>query len=248
MGLRGVGKTVLLNRLHNDAQAKGLATVLLEAPEQRSLPALLAPHLRAVLLRLDRLARGAELTKRALRALGGFVQAAKLKYQDIEFGLDLGIEPGVADTGALDADLTSLFQVVGEAARDSKTVVALFIDELQYVAEAELQALITALHRCAQLQLPVTLIGAGLPQLPGQLGKARECQILRGAALRIQVYRQAHGSGREARPHGARTTVRGGVLPGRLASDPRSHRVLSLFPPGVGQAHLELRQLLAGHP
>ncbi|MGH8227430.1 MAG: ATP-binding protein [Steroidobacteraceae bacterium] len=173
LGLRGVGKTVLLNRLHNDAQAKGLATVLLEAPEQRSLPALLAPHLRAVLLRLDRLAQGAELAKRALRALGGFIQAAKLKYQDIEFGLDLGIEPGVADTGDLGADLTSLFQVVGEAARDSKTAVVLFIDELQYVAEAELQALISALHRCAQLQLPVTLIGAGLPQLPGQLGNAK---------------------------------------------------------------------------
>ncbi len=113
VGLRGVGKTLLLNRLHNDAQAKGLATVLLEAPEQRSLPALLAPHLRAVLLRLDRLARGAELTKRALRALGGFVQPAKLKYQDIEFGLDLRIEPGVADTGALDADLTTLCQSSG---------------------------------------------------------------------------------------------------------------------------------------
>lgn len=173
LGLRGVGKTVLLNRLHNDAQAKGLATVLLEAPEQRSLPALLAPHLRAVLLRLDRLAQGTELAKRALRALGGFIQAAKLKYQDIEFGLDLGIEPGVADTGDLDADLTSLFQVVGEAARDSKTVVVLFVDELQYVAEGQLQALISALHRCAQLQLPVTLIGAGLPQLPGQLGNAK---------------------------------------------------------------------------
>ena len=173
VGLRGVGKTVLLNRLHNDAMAAGLVTVLLEAPEQRSLPALLAPFLRMGLLKLDRVAQGADLAKRALRALGGFVQAAKLKYHDIEFGVDLGIEPGVADSGDLSADLTSLFQTVGEAARGAKTAVALFIDELQYVAEGELQGLITALHRCSQLQLPITLVGAGLPLLYGQLGEAK---------------------------------------------------------------------------
>ncbi|TJY59427.1 ATP-binding protein [Sinimarinibacterium sp. CAU 1509] len=173
VGLRGVGKTVLLNRLHNDAEASGFATVVLEAPEQRSLPALLVPSMRAVLLKLDRMAAGGDLAKRALRALGGFVQAMKLKYGDIEFGLDLGLEPGVADTGDLDADLISLFQVVGEAARERKTVLVLFVDELQYVPEPQLAALITALHRCAQLQLPVTMIGAGLPQLLGQMGRAK---------------------------------------------------------------------------
>ena len=173
VGLRGVGKTVLLNRLHIDATAAGLVTVLLEAPEQRSLPALLAPFLRMGLLQLDVVAHGADLAKRALRALGGFVQAAKIKYHDIEFGVDLGLEPGVADSGDLSADLTSLLQTVGEAARASRTAVALFIDELQYVAEGELQALITALHRCSQLQLPITLVGAGLPLLYGQLGEAK---------------------------------------------------------------------------
>lgn len=173
VGLRGVGKTVLLNRLHNDAEAQGFATVMLEAPEKRSLPALLAPSVRAALLKLDRLAAGGDLAKRAMRSLGGFVQAMKLKYGDIEFGLDLGVEPGVADTGDLDADLISLFQVVGEAAKERKTVMVLFIDELQYVPEEQLAALITALHRCAQLQLPVTLVGAGLPQLVGQMGRAK---------------------------------------------------------------------------
>lgn len=173
VGLRGVGKTVLLNRLYNEAEAKGFATVLLEAPERRSLPALLVPTMRAALLKLDRLAAGGDLAKRALRALGGFVQAMKLKYDDIEFGVDLGIEPGVADTGDLDADLISLFQAVGEAARERKTVMVLFIDELQYVEEDQLAALITALHRCAQLQLPVTMVGAGLPQLVGQMGRAK---------------------------------------------------------------------------
>lgn len=173
VGLRGVGKTVLLNRLHKEAEAKGFATVLLEAPEKRSLPALLVPAMRAALLKLDRLAAGGDLAKRALRALGGFVQAMKLKYSDIEFGVDLGIEPGIADTGDLDADLIALFQAVGEAAHERQTVMVLFIDELQYVAEAQLAALITALHRCAQMQLPVTMIGAGLPQLVGQMGRAK---------------------------------------------------------------------------
>ena len=159
--------------MHNDAEAMGFATVMLEAPERRSLPALLAPAVRAALLKLDRMAAGGDLAKRAMRALGGFVQAMKLKFGDIEFGLDLGLEPGVADTGDLDADLVSLFRAVGEAARERQTVMVLFIDELQYVAEPQLAALITALHRCAQLQLPVTLIGAGLPQLVGRMGKAK---------------------------------------------------------------------------
>ncbi|KAF1048926.1 ATP-binding protein [Xylophilus sp.] len=173
IGLRGVGKTVLLNRLHNEADAQGFATVMLEAPERRSLPALLAPSLRAVLLKLDRLAAGSALAQRALRALGGFVQAMKVRYGDVEFGVDLGNEAGLADTGDLDADLVGLLQAVGEAARERRTVVVLFIDELQYVAEPQLAALITALHRCAQLQLPVTLVGAGLPQLAGQMGRAK---------------------------------------------------------------------------
>jgi hypothetical protein len=173
VGLRGVGKTVLLNRLHNDAEAAGFSTLMLEAPEQRSLPALLVPSMRAALLKLDRLSAGGDLAKRALRALGGFVQAMKVRYDDIEFGVDLGLEPGVADTGDLDADLISLFQAVGEAARERRTVLVLFIDELQYVPEEQLAALITALHRCAQLQLPVTMIGAGLPQLVGQMGRAK---------------------------------------------------------------------------
>lgn len=173
VGLRGVGKTVLLNRLHMNAEAAGFATVLIEAPEKRSLPALLIPALRSALLKLDRISATGDLAKRALRALGGFVQAMKVKYEDIEFGVDLGLEPGVADTGDLDADLISLFQAAGEAARERKTAMVLFIDELQYVAEEQLAALITALHRCAQRQLPVILVGAGLPQLVGQMGRAK---------------------------------------------------------------------------
>ena len=173
VGLRGVGKTVLLNRIRNDAEARGFATIFIEAPEKRSLPATLAGPLRAVLLKLDRLAAGGDLAKRGLRALGGFIRAMKLRFGDVEFGVDLGTEPGVADTGDLEHDLADLFAAAAAAEGERNTAIVLFIDELQYVDEEQLAALITALHRCAQQSLPVTLVGAGLPQLVGQTGRAK---------------------------------------------------------------------------
>jgi hypothetical protein len=173
VGLRGVGKTVLLNRVRNDAEARGFATIFIEAPERRSLPAMLAGPLRTALLKLDRLAAGGDLAKRGLRALGGFINAMKVKFGDVEFGVDLGTEPGVADTGDLEHDLADLLATVAIAAREKKTALVLFVDELQYVEEEQLAALITALHRCAQQSLPVTLVGAGLPQLVGQTGRAK---------------------------------------------------------------------------
>jgi hypothetical protein len=146
---------------------------MMEAPEKRSLPALLIPYLRAALLKLDRIAAAGDLAKKALKALGGFVGAMKVKYQDIEFGIDLGSDPGIADSGDLEHDLVDLFVAVGQAARERHTAVVFFIDELQYVEEEQFASLITALHRCAQNQLPIALIGAGLPQLVGRAGRAK---------------------------------------------------------------------------
>ena len=97
----------------------------------------------------------------------------KLKYDDVEFGIDLGSEAGIADTGDLESDLSGLLKAVAEVAREHRNALVLFIDELQYVEETQLAALITALHRCAQDQLPLTLVGAGLPQLVGQTGRAK---------------------------------------------------------------------------
>ena len=173
VGLRGVGKTVLLTRIAQETEARGFVVVSIESPEQRSLPALLIPSLRTALLRLDRIAAVGDLAKKTLRALGGFVSAMKLKYEDIEFGVDLGSEPGIADSGDLEHDLISLFIELGHAAKEKRTAVVFFIDELQYVKEDEFAALITALHKCAQSQLPIALIGAGLPQLVGHAGRAK---------------------------------------------------------------------------
>ena len=145
----------------------------MEAPEERSLPALLLPSLRATLLRLSRGEAARARLKRALQAVAGFAKALKFKYSDIEVGVDFDPEPGLADSGDLENDLSDLLTTVGEAARDSNTAVVLFIDELQYVPEEQLGALISAIHHVNQDQLPVTMIAAGLPQLLGQMGRAK---------------------------------------------------------------------------
>jgi hypothetical protein len=105
--------------------------------------------------------------------LTGFAEALKVRYQDIEVGLDFESEPGLADNGDLEHDLQALLEAAGAAAREAGTALALFVDELQYVEEDQLAALITALHRAAQRQLPLVLVGAGLPQLPGRMGRAK---------------------------------------------------------------------------
>jgi len=173
VGLRGVGKTVLLDRMREEAEASGIHTVRIEAPESRSLPAILAPQLRQALLRLSQIAKAKKFGQRALRGLAGFAKALKVKYQDIEVGFDFEPEPGLADNGDLEHDLQALLEVIGIAAKEAGTALALFIDELQYVEEPQLAALITALHRTAQRSLPVVLVGAGLPQLPGRMGAAK---------------------------------------------------------------------------
>jgi hypothetical protein len=172
-GLRGVGKTVLLNKIRLEAEARGIATVRIEAPEERSLPALLAPALRTALIRLRRIDAVKDGLSKAMKALAGFVGALKVRYNDIEVGLDLEPEHGLADSGDLATDLADLIAAVGEAAAERGTSVALFIDELQYVPEEQLAALIMALHSANQAQLPVTMVAAGLPQLLAQTGRAK---------------------------------------------------------------------------
>jgi hypothetical protein len=172
MGLRGVGKTVLLNEMRRAAEGEGIQCVPIEAPEGQSLPAMLVPALRTALLKLDRGQAAMTVAKRGLGALARFVKAFKLSYGELEASLDLG-EIGVADNGDLESDLIDLIDLVGAAAAERNTAVVLFIDELQYVPERELAALITALHRARQNDRPITLVAAGLPQLAGQMGKAK---------------------------------------------------------------------------
>ncbi len=173
VGLRGVGKTVLLDQIRKTAERSGLHAVRIEAPENRSLPALLAPDLRVALLHLSKTAAAKDSAIRGLKALAGFVGALRVKYGDIEVGIDYEPEPGLADNGDLGNDLSELLLQIGIAAQAANTAVVIFIDELQYVKESQIAALIAALHRCVQEKLPVSIVGAGLPQLRARLGEAR---------------------------------------------------------------------------
>lgn len=210
VGLRGVGKTVLLDRIREDAEASGIHTMRIEAPEERSLPGILAPQLRLALIRLSKNHKAKDLAVRALRGLAGFAKGLKVKFNDIEVGLDYAPEPGLADNGDLEHDLQALLEAAGSAAQEAETALVLFIDELQYVEEAELAVLITAMHRTAQRRLPIMLVGAGLPQLRGRMGQAKsyaerlfdfpEIGPLSKVAANAAISKPAMGAGIEFEP------------------------------------------------
>lgn len=172
-GLRGVGKTVLLNEIERMAQASGYRTILIEAHEGKSLAVLLAPQLRRLLFDLDRIAGAGDKVRRGIAVLKSFIGAIKIKVGEIDISLDIDPEPGTADSGDLETDLPSLFLAVGEAAQERGVAVALLIDELQYFSSQELSALIMAMHKMQQRQLPLLLIAAGLPILPGLMGESK---------------------------------------------------------------------------
>ena len=173
VGLRGVGKTVLLNEIQNIAETDKYKSIFVEAHENKSLAALLLPPLRQILFALDRMESVSQKAKRGLRVLKSFFNGVKLKVHDIELSLDVDPETGSADSGDLEADLPVLLEAVAEAAADRNTAVAIIIDELQYLSENELSALIMAIHKISQKQLPLILFGAGLPQLVGLSGQSK---------------------------------------------------------------------------
>jgi hypothetical protein len=172
-GLRGVGKTVLLNEMERMALQAGYRTIFIEASEQKPLVVLLVSQLRSLLYELDRIAGAGNKVRRGLAVLKSFVGGIKVSFGDVELGLDIEPEKGSADSGDLEADLPSLFIAVGEAAEERQCAVAIFIDEIQYFSSGELNALIMAMHKMQQRQLPLVLVGAGLPILPGLAGNAK---------------------------------------------------------------------------
>ncbi len=173
VGLRGVGKTVLLNKVREMSEELNYKTMFIETYEGKTLAELLLPSLRQLLYSLDRMEKVSEKVKRGFRILRSFFNGIKIKVQDLEFSLDVDPETGTADSGDLESDLPSLFEAIAEAAADKKTAVAIIIDEIQYLTETELSALIMAVHRISQRSLPLLLVGAGLPQLVGLSGKSK---------------------------------------------------------------------------
>ena len=172
-GLRGVGKTVLLIEIQKKAEKLGYRTIFVEAHEDKSLGALLAPYLRTLLYSLNRMAGIGNKARRALSVLRGFIGSLKVGYGDISIGLDIEPELGSADSGDIEIDLPQLLIAVGEAALDSDCAVSILVDEIQYLSKKELGALIMAMHKLQQRQLRVLLIAAGLPVLPGLAGESK---------------------------------------------------------------------------
>jgi hypothetical protein len=170
LGLRGVGKTVLLNKISEMAEQLDYHVVMLEAPEGQRLAEFLAPALKATLLRLNRIEKAKDLVGRAVGALRGFASAFKVSIGELDVSIT---EPPSADSGNLEIDLPALMLAVGQAAKAADSSVAIFVDEVQYLSEDDLRALIVAFHAIAQKGLPVVLFGAGLPQVAGLAGDAK---------------------------------------------------------------------------
>jgi hypothetical protein len=169
VGLRGVGKTVLLNRFSDIAAHERFDVAYIEATDSGDFATVLAVRLRKILLELDR-GSVSRAVAQALRVLKSFT----LQLPD---GSTIQIDPepllGEADSGRLADDLTDVLVATGAAARDRSRGLLVAVDEVQYLSEEELGALIVAVHRTTQLNLPVVVVGAGLPQLPALAGEAR---------------------------------------------------------------------------
>ena len=172
-GLRGVGKTVLLNEIEHRAQQEGYRIIFIEASENKALGPLLIPYLRKLLFDLDRLSGLSNKVKRGLAVLRSFISGVTVTFNDLSIGIDIDPEKGAADSGDLVIDLPNLFVAIAEAAEDRSSAVAILIDEIQYFTPKELGALIMAMHKIQQRQLPLVLLGAGLPILHGLAGESK---------------------------------------------------------------------------
>lgn len=171
LGLRGVGKTVLLLKIAEIAENAGFLPISIEAPEDRTLAKMLVPKLRQTLYTLSRTEKAKDVARKALSVLRAFAGAFKITVSDIEFGINP--EPGTADSGDLEADLPELLSAVATTAKADGKAIALFIDEIQYLTGKELGALIVAIHHLNQKQLPFIFFGAGLPQVAKLAGDAK---------------------------------------------------------------------------
>lgn len=173
LGLRGVGKTVLLNRLHEDARAKGFETLKVEVPDNSgaNLARLLVPGLSVILRRLDRIAATEDKLRSASGALRNFASIFRVEVEGLSFGV--AAPSADAGSGSLEADLPELLRLVSDAAGVRQRAVGLFIDEVQYLSQPELSALTRALHEAAQSGFRLIVIGAGLPQIAALVGDAK---------------------------------------------------------------------------
>lgn len=175
VGLRGVGKTVLLNEVQAIAEEEDVVTSLFEigADGNRRFSIAIIKTMRTALFKLDRTRGVNEHVKRGLRVLKSFIGSVRIKYGDIEFSIDVDEEPGIADSGMLTQDLAEVFVAAGEAAKARKSAIIILIDEIQNLPREEFEALIMAVHRTNQKGLPIMVVGAGLPLIVKMAGDVK---------------------------------------------------------------------------
>lgn len=173
-GLRGVGKTVLLTKIRHMAEEIGYRTISIEAEEGKSLAEMLIPKLRTLLLELDRMEAVSQTVRRGIAVLKSFANGLKVNVNFVDIvNLEVACEQGLADSGSLENDLPDLFVAIGKAAQDRNRGIAILIDEIQYLNKSELSALIMAMHKMQQEQLPLVMVGGGLPTLYALMGDSK---------------------------------------------------------------------------
>ena len=165
-GLRGVGKTVLLNAFEDRAESEGFLSFYHELTPDSSLVVEIARDAQSTLARLKLRARAIMAIREAL---------AHLKTIKVvgPAGVELAVDLRKADEGTIARDLSELFLQLGAAAADKGTGVVFLLDEVQFADEVQYRSVITALHRATQKNMPITLVAAGLPQIPRLTGEAR---------------------------------------------------------------------------
>lgn len=185
-GLRGVGKTVLLGMFKEQARRhEKWVSVQLEAHknDNKEFRLELGAKLRAALMEISPKAQWDDALRRAAGVLKSFTLTVSTAGE-AQFGLDIEALEGHADSNVLSIDLADLFVALGEAAKSKNKCVVLLIDEMQFLDSVQLEAIIEALHRVTQEDLPVTLVGAALPQITELAGDAKSY------AERLFVFRQ----------------------------------------------------------
>jgi hypothetical protein len=173
-GLRGVGKTVLLNEFRTSAESAGWSVVEIEVSkhDDSTFRRIMARESRRALFSIAPRARWMDKARRAAAALKSFSLTAS-PDGSLTAGLDVDAIEGVADSGMLDADLTDLLVALGDAAQEHHTGVVFLLDEIQFLSVLQLESLIAGIHRTVQRSLPITLVAAGLPQIPELAGEAK---------------------------------------------------------------------------
>jgi len=171
-GLRGVGKTVLLDVFREIAERRSWATVEWEVEKNAPFGPKMSSQVRRALLQIAPKAKWNDRIQRAAAVLKSFTLTFNPDGA-VTAGLDVDALAGAGDSGDISEDLADLFMAVGQAAQDKEIGVIFLMDEIQYLKSEELEALIMALHKCARRSLPITLVGAGLPQIPRLAGEAK---------------------------------------------------------------------------